>query len=263
MASGMTRSEQGTLIGVVLLIIAGVGLRAFLSEDKGEGVWIETDSRWQPIEFDSSALEKPIGDSVSSPASVSSSSGGRASAADASLAAIDINHAGIEELDRLPGIGPAKARAILDYRARVGAFRDVGELIEVSGIGEKTLEKILPYVVAGSKGASSPASPRAADPRDTESMSADSRPWPSPIAEQKVQPPPIIEAPPSGRPQTININRADAEALQIIPGIGPVLARRIIEYRRTRPFKRPDDLIEISGIGPKTLEKMRPWVSVR
>lgn len=91
----------------------------------------------------------------------------------------------------------------------------------------------------------------------------DSRPWPSPIAEQKVQPPPIIEAPPSGRPQTININRADAEALQIIPGIGPVLARRIIEYRRTRPFKRTDDLIEISGIGPKTLEKMRPWVSVR
>ncbi|GAB7386604.1 hypothetical protein BSNK01_04390 [Bacillaceae bacterium] len=55
---------------------------------------------------------------------------------------IDINTATSEQLQQLPGIGPAKAEAIIAYREEHGPFRSVEELTKVSGIGEKTLEKI-------------------------------------------------------------------------------------------------------------------------
>jgi len=59
---------------------------------------------------------------------------------------VNINTAGQAELESIPGIGPALARAIIAYRTEHGPFRNVDELINVSGIGQKTLEKIRPYV---------------------------------------------------------------------------------------------------------------------
>ena len=60
---------------------------------------------------------------------------------------VNINTAGVKELETLPGIGPVKAQAIVDYRGENGDFESVDELDEVKGIGEKTLEKIAPCVV--------------------------------------------------------------------------------------------------------------------
>lgn len=59
---------------------------------------------------------------------------------------ININTATQEELELLPGIGPKKAAAIIQYREEIGGYACVEELLEVSGIGEKTLAKILEYV---------------------------------------------------------------------------------------------------------------------
>ncbi|CEG27938.1 helix-hairpin-helix domain-containing protein [Bacillus sp. B-jedd] len=62
----------------------------------------------------------------------------------------------------------------------------------------------------------------------------------------------------------ININKADASELQNIPGIGPSKAAAIIDYReKNGPFKEPEQLMEISGIGEKTFEKMKDAVTVR
>lgn len=54
----------------------------------------------------------------------------------------------------------------------------------------------------------------------------------------------------------VNINQANASQLQQLPGIGPAMAQRIINYRRQAPpFTQPDDLLPIKGIGPKTVAK--------
>lgn len=58
----------------------------------------------------------------------------------------DINTAKLEDFIKLPGIGPVKAQRIIDRRSEIGKFNNVNELIDVKGIGEKTLAKILPYI---------------------------------------------------------------------------------------------------------------------
>lgn len=55
---------------------------------------------------------------------------------------VNINRATAEELDALPGIGPAKARAIIEYRETYGRFETPEQLMEVKGIGKKTFERL-------------------------------------------------------------------------------------------------------------------------
>ncbi len=59
----------------------------------------------------------------------------------------------------------------------------------------------------------------------------------------------------------IELNCAGARTLETLKGIGSVRARRIIEERARRPFERVDDLLRVHGIGPKTLENLRPVVA--
>lgn len=60
----------------------------------------------------------------------------------------------------------------------------------------------------------------------------------------------------------INVNQASQQELESLPGIGGTLARRIIELRNTRKFENVDDLLQVWGIGPATLEKIRDFVCV-
>ncbi len=67
----------------------------------------------------------------------------------ASTAPLDLNRASEEELQALPGIGPAKARAIVALRERLGGFRHVRQLLRVKGIGRATYRRIQPLVTVG------------------------------------------------------------------------------------------------------------------
>src|SRR5437762_10048035 len=60
-----------------------------------------------------------------------------------------------------------------------------------------------------------------------------------------------------------NINTANAEELQQVPGIGPATAEKILQMRKSYgAFKSVDDLLAIRGLGPKRLEKMRKYLTV-
>jgi len=61
----------------------------------------------------------------------------------------------------------------------------------------------------------------------------------------------------------VNLNTATAEQLATIPGVGPKMAERIVDYRQKNGgFKKVEDLMNVSGIGEKNFLKMRPLVSV-
>lgn len=91
--------------------------------------------------------EKPVESAAAGALSTGGTDEG-AAAAGGEAEKININTASEEELQKLPGIGPAKAASIVAYRQKHGPFRSVDELDKVSGIGEKSLERIKPLAVA-------------------------------------------------------------------------------------------------------------------
>ncbi len=61
----------------------------------------------------------------------------------------------------------------------------------------------------------------------------------------------------------VDPNISPVDSLELLPGIGPVLAERIAEYRQTKPFEREIDITEVRGIGPKLYERIKPYLKVR
>lgn len=165
---------------------------------------------------------------------------------------INLNRADRVQLLQLPNVGESLAERIEEYRRVNGPFRSVDELKNVPGIGDTRLRTLRPWVCVESE---------EADATDADGPSA------SPVAMKG-------KSRPSGSPMTsrskkgealtgpIDINRASEEQLQQLPGIGPELARRIIDRRRIAPFRSVDELRRVRGIGAKTLEKLRPFVTV-
>jgi len=91
-------------------------------------------------------------------------------------------------------------------------------------------------------------------------------PAPSPPSPAPARKATATSAPPSPKPKPrgkININKATPAQLQALPGIGPVMAQRIVAYRQQKgAFTKPEDLLDVSGIGPKTFAKMKEFVTV-
>jgi comEA protein len=64
-------------------------------------------------------------------------------------------------------------------------------------------------------------------------------------------------------PQKVDLNRADQEELESLPGVGAHLAAQILEYReKLGPFQRVEDLMNVRGIGEKKFEQLRDLVKV-
>jgi competence protein ComEA len=65
------------------------------------------------------------------------------------------------------------------------------------------------------------------------------------------------------QPQRINLNRAEAWLLDVLPGIGPDRAQAIVDYRNQNgPFRRIEDLLQVEGIGQSTLDRIRDLITL-
>ena len=145
-------------------------------------------------------------------------------------APVNLNTATLEELCTLPGVGETLAGEILSYREAAGGFLQVEELMNVSGIGEKTFEELKDLVTL------------------------------SPIDETSSLP--AEQNPSSASVQLVDLNTATLEELCTLPGIGEVLAERIVAYREAHgPFPSVDALDHVDGIGEGTLAPIRPYLT--
>jgi competence ComEA-like helix-hairpin-helix protein len=171
---------------------------------------------------------------------------------------INLNRASAEDLDAIPGLGPALAQRIIDYRKAHGPFKQVEDLGEISGIGTQNLQKLRPYLGLGSPEDSAPPDWKApmTTGESTTGYHLESQAGRLPGGNSGIGP----KAPPGG---VIDLNLASKAGLETLPGIGPVMAQRIIDYRRAHgPYKTIADLRKVSGIGRKKLEKLRPYVEI-
>ena len=148
---------------------------------------------------------------------------------------IDPNTASEAQLRRLPRVGPAVAARILDYRQRRGGFRSLADLDSVPGIGPALLAGIAPHVAL---------------------------PPHHPFARRAASDPPRrcrYSGCAAARPE----NTATAAEFQRLPGVGPVLAARIAEWRRLHGrFRSVAQLEEVSGVGRRWRARLEPHLFV-
>jgi comEA protein len=67
---------------------------------------------------------------------------------------------------------------------------------------------------------------------------------------------------PGGAGARINLNSATADELARLPGVGPAKAKAIVEYRSDEPFRKPEDLRKVKGIGDKLYERLKDQITV-
>jgi len=169
----------------------------------------------------------------------------------APAARTDLNHADRAELEQVPGIGPGLAKKIEEHRRAKGPFKSVEELRQVKGIGPATLDKVRAFVRVEPPSTSPP------------------EPLPEPLVlERRPQSPASPRTTGTGgklQPgdPPVDVNAADASELMRIPVVGPVTAQNIVKARAEKPIESVADLDRVKGIGPKTLEKIRPYVTVK
>lgn len=201
--------QKTILVFELLAIIVAGGILLFVPERARPAVRVARTA----VTYDSSAL-------IASPL-VALSAEERARLEDSLK--VDMNTASVDELRRIPRIGPTTAEKIFKYRQEHGPFRSFADLDAISGIG--------PSIIA--------VLPKYARLSGTESMPVET----APVAGAKIDP-----------------NTATAEQLQEIPGVGPAMAEKIISGR---PYASVDDLKNVPGIGEAKFAQMAPLMAIQ
>ena len=85
----------------------------------------------------------------------------------------------------------------------------------------------------------------------------------TPLAAAAQTPKPARSAKPASTGQTVNVNTASAAEFEALPGIGPKLAARIVEYREKHgSFKKVEDLMNVRGLGEKNFLKLKAQLTI-
>jgi len=175
---------------------------------------------------------------------------------------ININTADAATLENLPGVGPSLAQAIVRQRETRGAFQSIADLDAVPGVGPSLLGKLADTVDFGTSSSAVGGPPSA---------------MPAPIVPAATVPPAALPAPAvplmamapgaasvTNSSQVININRASVEELDTLDGVGPALARRIVQDRQLNgPFSTVESITRVKGIAGHILHKNRHRMSVQ
>ncbi len=196
---------------------------------------------------------------------------------------VNINTASLEELESLPDIGPVGAKRIIEYRQTYGSFGAIKEITKVKGIGQKTFGKIKEKITVGTivlsrtdMGKSTVGSKTITISKNTITPSLLEKPKDlsdvigsltiregnafvegNAFAEGNA----FVED--NTFDKKVNLNTASLEEIESLPKIGPVGAKRIIEYRQTHDgFKSVEEIMEVKGIGEKTFEKIKGLITV-
>ena len=163
---------------------------------------------------------------------------------------LDPNRSSEEELDRLPGIGPSTARALVEDREKNGGFTRLEDLLRVTGVGPAKLTRISPHLDF-SKGV--PVDLRQNRSGGVKALT--SRPGPDGVGLSTTSDSVSMLG------TRVDLNRGTSKDLQSLPGIGPALAQRILDSRSQEgPFRSPEDLLRVRGVGPATLARIRALV---
>jgi competence protein ComEA len=154
---------------------------------------------------------------------------------------VDLNKANRAELQQLPGVGEQMASRIEERRRRKGAFRTVEDVTDVRGIGPARRDRMRDWVAVDEE-----------DLGEGDPLELPPTPASKKSSSRKKEPP----------ASAIDINRASAQELQKLDGIGPAHAKAIIDERAKKPFDKVEDLCRVPGIKEGILKKVRPYIMV-
>jgi competence protein ComEA len=160
--------------------------------------------------------------------------------AQAQKALVDINTATQQELEAVKGLGAATAKKIIAGRP----YKSLDELTK-AGLSAKKIAPLKPYLtVAGASAAPAPA------------PAVEKKPVAAPAAKQAEKKAPAA-APATAAP--VDLNMADQKTLESLPGIGPALAKKIMEGR---PYQNVDDLSRLKGMNKSKIDAIKDKVTV-
>jgi competence protein ComEA len=170
---------------------------------------------------------------------------------------VDLNSANVDELQDLPGIGPVLAEAIVKERP----FKSFADLERVKGLGKAKIEALNGRVKFGTPETAPAEKAQPSAKAKTTRTERSSQPTsPGTPAPESVRARASQPAPASSTPgKKVNINTASKEALDSLPGIGPVRAQEIID---ARPFKTIDDIKKLKGIKDFEFNKLKDLITV-